>query len=275
MHSADEKISRAIAILTQEETPRVWSFLVTLFGDLAQGEDDAISGALLARLGEAAGLRPETIRVALHRLRKDGWIVSHRAGRSSVYALSSFGRRQSAEATPRIYAEHGPDGGAWTLLLADPGGGASEALDDVAARIEAIALGSHALLCAGPVKHAPCDLLAIRSDSVEVPDWLKAQICPIALVEAYSLLTRRLAEVESVLPGQVPDAISAATLRALVVHSWRRVLLRHPDLPDMLFPDNWPGRTCRASVHRILARLPRFSLDKLEGATRLGPTDAL
>ena len=83
-------------------TPRVWSLLVTVFGELAQDADAQISGSLLRSLSEHIGIKPEAMRVALHRLRKDGWIDSERTGRTSNYFLTLWGRAQSIAASPRI-----------------------------------------------------------------------------------------------------------------------------------------------------------------------------
>ena len=58
--------------------PRVWSLLVTVFGDLAQ-DGSALPGTVLGEIMSRVGIKPEAMRVALHRLRKDGWIESERA----------------------------------------------------------------------------------------------------------------------------------------------------------------------------------------------------
>ena len=55
---------------------RVWSLMVSLFGDLAQAEGAGIDGPVLSRIMTAMQIRPEATRVALHRLRNDGWIAS-------------------------------------------------------------------------------------------------------------------------------------------------------------------------------------------------------
>ncbi len=266
--SDDPDLARAIAVLTGDEPPRVWSFIVTIFGDLAQGEGDAMSGRVLARMAEEAGLRPETVRVALHRLRKDGWIDSHRNGRRSSYTLTRFGRAQSAAAAPRIYAPHAPEPGGWTVLLADPGG-RGDALGDIASRTDAVPLGTVGLLVPGPVETVEPGLLRICADRIDIPDWVRASTAPDDLRDSFARLADRLGRVDALVALPVPG-LRAATVRVLIVHSWRRVLLRHADLPEALFPDDWKGEVCRRRVQGLLTRLPRPALQAIETEAEMG-----
>lgn len=255
-------LTRAVAILTENDPPRVWSFVVTVFGDLAQREGDALSGRLLARMADVAGLRPETVRVALHRLRKDGWIDSHRVGRRSDYTLTAFGRAQSAAAAPRIYSDRAPETKEWTVLLANPSEPAA-ALAEVANRTNAVLLGDAALLVPNSVDEIDNGLLRICSGEVDIPDWVRALAGPEEIKIAYRGLHGRLQRAEPLLPDRDTSLVGATT-RVLIVHSWRRVLLRHPDLPAALLPEDWPGEQCRRVVADLLSRLPRPVLDTLE-----------
>ena len=96
-------LSDAASALTALGSQRVWSLLVTVFGDLAQNEGDVIDGPVLSLLMADIGIKPEATRVALHRLRNDEWIVSTKQGRTSQHSLTARGRRESAAANPRIY----------------------------------------------------------------------------------------------------------------------------------------------------------------------------
>ena len=83
---------------------KVWSVLVTVLGDLSAHPGDRFSGKVLTRLIAPLGLSGPAMRVALHRLRRDGWIVSNRQGRESLYGLSPEGWHQTERVRPRIYA---------------------------------------------------------------------------------------------------------------------------------------------------------------------------
>ena len=87
-----------VRCLNGDQVPRVWSLLVTVFGELGQDPDVRLSVLLLGKLMDLAGVKPGAMRVALHRLKKDGWIDSRRCGRNSEYFLTPYGRSQSVEA---------------------------------------------------------------------------------------------------------------------------------------------------------------------------------
>ena len=60
---------KTIDALGGDDMPRVWSLIVTVFGDLAQRNGDEIAGPVLGEILAPVGVRPEAMRVALHRLR--------------------------------------------------------------------------------------------------------------------------------------------------------------------------------------------------------------
>jgi len=64
-----DDFNRCIEILAAGDRNRVWSLVVTIFGDLAQGTGDTLSMQTLARITEPLGVKPEALRVALHRLK--------------------------------------------------------------------------------------------------------------------------------------------------------------------------------------------------------------
>ena len=55
-----------------------------------------------------------------------------------------------------------------------------------------------------------------------------------------------------------------AALRLLIVHSWRRLLFRHPDLPANFFPETWPGEACRVLFCDLMDRLFLPPLNEIE-----------
>lgn len=246
---------RLVTIITGDRPPRVWSLLVTVFGDLAQAPEARISGALLGQMAGAMGIRPEATRVALHRLRKDGWIASQRRGRSSTYHLTDWGRSQSVAASPRIYGAEAPAQTAW-LVLVDPG-------TDPTALPAGVWVTSSTLIAAEP---APPGLNAFstRVDG-PLPDWARSRICPATLLDGSNDLADRLCRLAAALPADV-SPLSSAVLRVLVVHAWRRVILKAPALPDDTFPGAWRGPECRAQVAALLGRLPRPALADLDAA---------
>lgn len=241
--------------LHQKDPPRVWSLLVTVFGDLAQSENTVVSSSVLNTIALQVRLKPEATRVALHRLRKDGWIEGQRNGRRSSYHLTPWGRAQSAAASPLIYASAPHIGRAW-LLLRDPASDAERSPDGI---------WINATVGLAGARLNDKDILSIEMhEDGQIPDWISQKLCPDPLRTAADDFCATLTHMRSALAQAAPLApMQVATLRVLIVHEWRRIVLRVPDLPDHVFPADWKGAQCRAQVADLLDRLPRPSMDAL------------
>lgn len=249
-------VDSAITTLTEGTELRTWSLIVTIFGDLAREPGAEIPGPVLSAITGRIGIRPEAMRVALHRLRKDDWLTSRRAGRVSHYLLTAAGRAETEKATGRIYAAEPPAPERWHLLVAGP--------MDPAQRLErdgALAARGYVTLTPGVwlgPGRAPAEaggLFAFEGAPRALPEWLRRDLMPEPLAAAHAGFAAALDRAAAALgTGDIP-ALDRAVLRVLVVHGWRRLVLRRPDLPDAFFPEDWAGPTARARAHALLARL--------------------
>ncbi|MDP5218567.1 PaaX family transcriptional regulator C-terminal domain-containing protein [Ruegeria sp. 2205SS24-7] len=260
MTKPDPWFDTAVTRLADPQAFKVWSVIVSLFGDLAQQKGDRVSGAALTTILQPMGLKPEAIRVALHRLRKDGWIDSDRIGRGSVHFLTDYGRAQSAAVTPRIYDEHPTPASDWHLLIAEDGR-AADTLNTLLLTEDYIALGRHTALGPGPLPSECEDLIGFTATAHAIPQWLKTRLFPDDLAQASATLRDAASAVSANQPrAGTLSAVQIATLRTLVIHRWRRMALRHPVLPPVFHPGDWPEPECRRNVFRLLAALPRPSV---------------
>jgi phenylacetic acid degradation operon negative regulatory protein len=70
-------------------------------------------------------------------------------------------------------------------------------------------------------------------------------------VECYQPVLEQLrAEGQAEIDGE-----SAFLLRILLIHDYRRLLLRDPELPDVLLPADWPGQKARLLCKELYRRL--------------------
>jgi phenylacetic acid degradation operon negative regulatory protein len=44
-------------------------------------------------------------------------------------------------------------------------------------------------------------------------------------------------------------------LRILLIHEFRRILLKDPEIPDIMLPANWPGETARSLARDLYRRI--------------------
>ena len=266
MKGESGEFRQLVAQLSHDGTPRVWSLIVTIFGDLARDSGLSLSGTALSRMTARVDVRAEATRVALHRLRRDGWIETRRTGRESAYSLTAFGRAQSRAAAPAIYdAPRLPD--SWHLVVAGPGAGGfpDSAGDDL------LVIDDRLALAPGPAPQGGADALRTELRSQDLPRWVSSALFPDELCASVRQFD---AALDAVMP-LVPEArdwavLDAVMLRVLIVHGWRRIALRLPAVPDSFAPKGWRGDACRRKVHGILERLDRRPIEQIERAARMG-----
>ena len=232
---------------------KVWSVLVTIFGDLAPARGSFLPGTFLTGLTSDLGIRPEAQRVALHRLRKDGWIDVEKDGRVSLYALSALARRETRAVQSRVFDAHVPRPETVTLIVEAPGG-------PHAARANWLPLGSGVFLSDGPV--APEAGLLISPVAVaDLPDWARRAAISDDIQVTYGALTDLLATDPAI------EALSESkrlALRVLILHRWRRLVLSHSRSASHVMGPDWIGNPCRTNVQRWLHDLPRPSRGAIE-----------
>ncbi len=223
---------------------RVWSVIITIFGDAVVPRGGDISASALGAMTEPLGIRPEALRVALHRLVKDGWIARDRTGRKAFYTLSDIGKAEFLPATQRIYATGPALVGPWTLNVLPPI--AENGHNDLA--VEMAERGFQELVPNLYLGHAASDVpvasaLTTELQPEQLPDWARSRLAPKELQDDYLSLFEA---IKGTLAAK-PDGSTAAACRVLLVHQWRRVLLRHADLPPELLPKDWLGEHCRSA----------------------------
>lgn len=251
-----------VNILTAGQTPRVWSLLVTVFGDLVQEKEARIHGASLSHLTDLMGVKPEANRVALHRLRKEGWITSERLGRRSAYMLTDRGRLQSASASPVIYTLSPTDNIA-KLIITPP--------QDTTPQNDAtlITVAPGVVFAPAHASGGPMGFELPLTPETSPPDWMRQRTVPADVVALSDEVAKRFEACVTLLGQHRPlTRIEVAVLRVLIVHNWRRIVLRSPALPDFLFADAWRGAQCRALASDLLGMLPRPALADLEADIR-------
>lgn len=244
---------------------KVWSYLATIFGDLAGELDDEISGKLLSALTERAGIKPEAMRVALHRLRKDKWIIARKAGRNSLYSLSEQGRAETLHASRRIYAREIGKPELWHLLLADPLANTfPPSVNALLEREDYLKVSGMILLGTGPCPSLPDDILAVEFTRMTAPPWLFHNAVTKDSEDVYGRTAQLLTRITDTLDlaASFPP-LDQATIRLLALHHWRRAVLRHSSLIDMLHNDDWAGAACRIAISKILDQLARPKDDDL------------
>lgn len=257
-----DPLAQTLAHLRDSSDLRVWSVIVTLMGDLTvMGAPDAdasgVSGQALGQIMSALGIRPEATRVALHRLRKDGWIESTRHGRRSIYHLTPDGLAQTKAVADRIYGPAPSTPSQWHLLVLPPQAEDDGSFDTLIAEgfselIPGVFLGATA-------PQATPDALHLSDAQADLPAWVIATLAPPKLRIDSGQLRKAITQLPQGLLRDLPP-LDRAALRLVLLHEWRRIALRLPDFPvEAICPD----LQVRALVQKALNALGPLPIAQL------------
>jgi len=259
--------------LLKKSPPRAGPLAVTLFGDCISQQGGCVWLGSLVRAMTQFGLNSQQIRTAVFRLTQDGWFSAEQRGRRSYYRFSEFGQRQFARAATRIYAvEQAPWDGQWTLLL--EGEIAAEQRDELRRRLGWLGFGQ---LAKNLMAHPSVDVQMVTAVLTELE---LTEQCVVWQARADNDLGLKPMVNQAWQLPQLAGAFSALVssfrvfsndftqldfsdrdnfiLRSLMVHEYRRVLLKTHDLPLELLPVNWPGHAA-TELFRDIYRLTQVA----------------
>lgn len=242
------------------EPSRTWSLIVTLYGDaIVPRGGEVWLGTVLAFCGHL-GIADGVVRTAMSRLAADGWLDRRRVGRQSFYGLAPRGRDTFREASGHIYHPQPPVwAGHFDLVLTD------RAADRDLVRAGMTAAGFGLLApdtWIAPGGHPPADvpgrvLTLDLSGNAETARALAARVWPLdRMAAAYTRFLGAFTPVRDALAaGRAVSDLDALAARVLLVHEFRRIVLRDPLLPAAILPPRWPGAQARALCADLYTRV--------------------
>lgn len=268
---AGPTLQTALQQLLTTLAPRAGSLAVTVFGDSIATQGNSVWLGGLVAVMERFGLNARQIRTAIFRLGRDGWLQSSLRGRRSYYRFSASGERQYARAAERIYAPAAVEwDGQWTLVTSVAV--AATLRDELRRRLGWLGFGA---LGGGLLAHPHAtlglvhDVLRELRCKEQVVVWratpdLDAPLAELVrtswrldelavrfeqFISCFKTIEALLVDIPSV------QACDAFVLRTLLIHEYRRILLKSTELPPALLPERWPGHAARALTARLYARL--------------------
>ncbi|WP_061709221.1 phenylacetic acid degradation operon negative regulatory protein PaaX [Pseudenterobacter timonensis] len=273
------------------------SLISSLYGDSLSHRGGEIWLGSLAALLEGMGFGERFVRTALFRLNKEGWLDVSRIGRRSFYRLSDKGLRLTRRAEHKIYRAAQPAwDGKWLLLL-------SEGLDkatllDVKKQLIWQGFGTLApsLMASPSQKLADVQQLLHEAGVAENVICFEAH-SPLALSRAalrarveecwqlteqntlYENFIELFRPLLSLLKEAGAEALTPERcfqIQLLLIHLYRRVVLKDPLLPEELLPAHWSGQHARQLCINIYQRVAPGALAFVseKGETSVGELPA-
>lgn len=271
LNPAQRALEALIDRLHQRGRLRVWSLVVTIFGDAVVPRGGRVGLGVLQDVMGRLRVEPGALRTAMSRLASDGWVIREREGRNAFYRLAENGRHAFDLATRRIYAAGPPEwDGTWTVAIAPPDSENDVMADAAGLGFVRVNGGVHIrpeTEGAAAVADALPGALVVHGSSAEHPEAFHALWPSREVADAYRALIDALEPLAAALDGGAKlSPTDAMAARVLVIHGWRRIVLRDPGLPLALQPGDWPGEEARALVSNVYSVLAPVSEDWLDRA---------
>src|SRR5882757_4323849 len=220
----------------KREPSRTGSIVITVFGDAIVPRGSSVWLGTLLEFFKTLDIDSGVVRTAMSRLAADGWLEREKVGRNSFYRLVKKGRQTFDAATRHIYDPQPSD---WTgrFELLLIGNGEDDS-------------GRRLLSESWPLHRTADAYLKFMKTFEPLRGWIGRR--------------ERLSDAD------------AFTARILLIHHYRRVVLRDPLLPAALLPRDWPGRAARelcGEIYRALLPKSEQWLNR-HGTNENGPLPA-
>lgn len=254
------KLKQAVDDFIQSEALSGTSLVMTIFGDSIFHRGGVVSLASLIQLMEVFGFNERSVRTAVFRLVQNGWLISEKIGRTSYYRITESSRQRFMTADQKIYSfRHHEWDQKWDLVLLS----SVELENKVNLKKELEWIG-FANIATNVMAYPGCDQLKLQNlllnlkmtDQVVIfkaetlQFWqesfptIKRMVeinWPInELHQRYEKFIGDFREFLNLI-NQSDDMSSsqAFQIRILLIHQYRRILLKDPNLPFELLPSNW------------------------------------
>jgi len=271
--------------------------MVTLFGDVVTQHGGWISSGSLVETFAAFGYSERSVRSAVYRLAQEDWITGKKMGRKSYCSITQSATKQFQKAAKRIYARQAPpqDDG-WLLLM--PSFVSDAKLPQLKRQLKWLGFSR---LTSGVYAHPQCaqqqleetlDELKLKKSvvifSAQSLDACSEQLLKKLVYEKWQL--KKIAKsYQSFItiyqklmakdPCHTIKAQSALMLRLLLIHEYRRIILKDHQLACNMLPVDWPAATARELTANLYLDLVPASSDYIQQSLQrmdghLPPADA-
>lgn len=240
------------------------SLIITVYGDAIAPRGGTLwLGSLIALLAPL-GLNQRLVRTSVFRLSREGWLTAQQVGRRSFYSITESGLRRFESASRRIYASPQMEwDGLWRIVITSQVEGPER--ENLRKELSWLGFGA---IAPGVMAHPMVDeeslsgilqelgvqedtiILRARNDGLSSSRSLKRLVRECWNLERLSQdyrdfldrfrpVWKALERVRNLEPEQ------GFQVRTLLIHHYRRILLRDPQLPDELLPADWAGTSAR------------------------------
>ncbi|MCL6175290.1 phenylacetic acid degradation operon negative regulatory protein PaaX [Acinetobacter baumannii] len=275
--SMSAKLQQIIDSVVKNETLSGTSLISTIFGDSVLHRGGNISLASLIQLLELFGFNDRAVRTSVFRLVKNDWLCSDKIGRTSFYRITDSSRSTYLQAEQRIYNDQMKEWDHyWDLILMSSLDTENKAL--LKKELEWLGFANISTnLMAYPgcnrielqrllvdlnmseqVVVFKAETLQLFNNSVDTIGRMLRTNWPIdELRQRYLQFLDIFREIGVLLmqENEQLEPVQAFQIRTLLIHYYRRILLKDPALPLELLPTDWPAISARTLSMNIYKKV--------------------
>lgn len=270
------------------------SMIFTLYGDYIRHYGNEIWIGSLIRLLEEFGHNEQSVRAAISRMNKQGWVQAKRKGNKSFYSLTEQGIARMEEAAQRIFKlKPNSWDGKWRVLMYTIPEDIRTIRDELRQELIWSGFGSLTNSCwisPNPLENQVKALIK----KYNIKDYVNFFIAdyigpndPKSLIEKcwdieeinaryeefirqYSqkyVIAKNKLEKNEMTPGQ------CFVERTILVHEYRKFLFIDPGLPAELLPEKWLGDSAAALFSDYYVTIAEKANQFFEEIFKLGNSD--
>src|SRR5258707_6423301 len=262
-------LARIIEQLKREPSRTGW-IVITVFGDAIVPRGGSVWLGTLLEFFKGLDIDSGVVRTAMSRLATDGWLERNKVGRNSFYRLDAKGRHTFDPAARHIYDPPLSDWtGRFELLLIGNGEDRDASRDALKnAGFGSPLPGVWVAPSGVPVPEEVAGAIRLEvSAEDDSGRRLLSESWPLdRTADAYQKFMKTFQPLHGwISRGERLADVDAFTARILLIHHYRRVVLRDPLLPTALLPADWPGRaapTLCGEIYRALLPASEQWLDR-------------
>lgn len=284
----------AVAALYQRLPIRSKSLLVSVWGDSILPHGGTVWLGDLITIMALFNINERAVRTAVFRLQQENILSSVQRGRRSYYSLTDHGKHVFEDASGRIYSSKQPDWtGEWTLLFPEferhdkdlrlaftrelqwQGFGqinnsvfARPVMKDILQENKPVMLAKNSVLQMTAHRPAVSDIDTETQFLRRMWDLEEIQAGYQQFIDHFTPIRRMLRQKKA-----ISDS-NCLVVRSLLVHDFRRILLRAPVLPVELLPENWEGEIARVLFTDIYRDIWQAAETYLTGCLKSGAKTA-
>lgn len=218
------------------------SFIVTVYGDVVVPRGGVVWIGNLIEICAEAGISETLVRTAVSRLVAARQLVGEKSGKRSFYRLTPAAQIEFSLAAKQLFSPENEAG--WRFLYLS-GPRIEEEIRHLQRNGYARITSSLMVGCRPLPPTTRANMTVFEANVDQGAAFLRAFAEEYTDLGPLSAAYRKFIDRYSRLKNHRIDANAALALRLLLVHDFRYIVLRDPNLPPAALPDGWAGGEAR------------------------------